>query len=97
MPSPAGQTVPPEAWVDEQGLVRRVVLTVDMGSVVEAMDLPAGAGPFEVSSGTTMDLFDYGDESIEIEIPTDYVDITDPYREMLDGGPDVGSATPSFD
>jgi hypothetical protein len=31
----------------------------------------------------TVDLFDYGDESIDVELPTDAVDITDAVREAL--------------
>jgi hypothetical protein len=33
-----------------------------------------------------LDLFDYGDESIEIEFPVGAIDVTDAYRQMFESG-----------
>jgi hypothetical protein len=35
----------------------------------------------------TVDLFDYGDESIDVELPTDAVDITHTVRDALESTP----------
>lgn len=35
----------------------------------------------------TLDLFDYGDESIRVELPADAIDITDTFRDALESTP----------
>jgi hypothetical protein len=53
--------------------------------------LPEVPGPeprsYRPDAAFTVDLFDYGDESIDVELPTDAVDITDPVREALESTP----------
>jgi hypothetical protein len=74
--------VPLEVWVDEEGLVRQFVFEFDAGimmtEVGEALDEPEPP-PFVPTARMAMDFFDYGDDSIEIEIPAESVDITDQY------------------
>jgi hypothetical protein len=84
-------TVPVEVWVDRDGLVRRVGFGFHRDDVAEAVgpgtDGAVTAAPsFPVDVDYTLDLFDYGDESIEIEFPTDAVDVTDAYLQMLESG-----------
>jgi hypothetical protein len=35
----------------------------------------------------TLDLFDYGDESIRVELPADAIDITETFRGALESTP----------
>ena len=84
-------TVPVEVWVDRDGLVRRVGFGFHRDDVAEAVgpgtDGAVTAAPsFPVDVDYALDLFDYGDESIEIEFPTDAVDVTDAYRQMFESG-----------
>lgn len=90
-------TVPVEVWVDRDGLVRRVGFGFHHDDVAEAVgpetDGPVTAAPsFPVDVDYTLDLFDYGDESIDIEFPADAVDITDTYRQMFESALESGSA-----
>ena len=90
-------TVPIEVWVDRDGLVRRVSFGFHHDDVAQALgpdgDLAMGGGPsFPVDVDYALDLFDYGDESIEIEFPTDAVDITNTYRQMFESALESGSA-----
>jgi hypothetical protein len=70
-------TVPVEVWVDPDGLVRRVSFEFRFGEITEV----PGPEPrsYRPDAAFTVDLFDYGDESIDVELPTDAVDITDPF------------------
>jgi hypothetical protein len=77
-------TVPIEVWVDHEGLVRRVKFGFNRDDVTEADDSRPSSFPADVDS--TLDLFDYGDESIDIEFPADAVDVTDAYRQMFESG-----------
>jgi hypothetical protein len=84
-------TVPIEVWVDRDGLVRRVSFGFHHKDVAQALgpdgDAAVAGGPsFPVDVDYALDLFDYGDESIEIEFPTDAVDVTDAYRQMFESG-----------
>jgi hypothetical protein len=81
-----GITVPIEVWVDHDGLVRRVVFGFHRGDVAEALGHEAGPSSFPVDVDYTLDLFDYGDESIDVELPADAIDVTDAYRQMLESG-----------
>lgn len=94
-----------EVWVDSDGLIRRV----DLGYELDGELLGAGA-PSSIGFGFTLDFFDYGDDSIEVELPTDAVDVTDAFRQLVEsqgsaanklpGGLDVSggqSAPPSLD
>jgi hypothetical protein len=71
-----------EVWVDEEGLVRQFVFELDMGTMMsdlgEALDEPEPP-PFVPTMRMAMDFLDYGDESIEVEIPAESVDITDEF------------------
>jgi hypothetical protein len=42
-----------------------------------------------VNVAFTLDLFDYGDESIDVELPVDAIDVTDAFRKMLESGAGV--------
>jgi hypothetical protein len=81
-----------EAWLDGDGLVRRLVVDVDLADL---MRLEPGAPqdmPSSLRMRSTTDLFDFGDESIVIEAPSGSVDITEAFRDMaeeslpIDGG-----------
>jgi hypothetical protein len=78
-------TVPIEVWVDGDGLVRRVSFGFHHDDVAQALG-PDGDDAVPVGVDYTLDLFDYGDESISIEFPTDAVDVTDAFRQMLESG-----------
>jgi hypothetical protein len=74
--------VPIEVWVDRDRLVRRVSFKYRVDGFTE----PDGKEPgtFRPDVSFTVDLFDYSDESIDVELPTDADDITDAFREMLE-------------
>jgi uncharacterized protein YciI len=77
--------VPLEVWVDEAGLVRQFVFELEVGAMMsevgEAIDEP-DPPPFVPTMRMAMDFLDYGDRSIEIEIPAESVDITDEYVDQ---------------
>jgi hypothetical protein len=80
-----------EAWIDHDGYVRR--LGLDQGEAMEQlMDETDTYESDTLSAFTfilTLDLFDYGDESIEVEVPdaADTVDITAAVRGMYEAQP----------
>jgi hypothetical protein len=78
--------IPFDVWVDDAGYVRRVSYEMDLLEMVgPGVDDGLGAGgPTELTMGSTMDFSDYGDESIAVDLPTDAVDVTEAYREMLE-------------
>ena len=80
--------MPVEVWVDDDDRVRRIVLDLNMGDIMAgvAEQLGEDIGDFGVSMTMSMDFTDYGDESIEIEVPEASVDITDEYLALLEGG-----------
>lgn len=60
--------MPVEVWIGDDGLARRVVITMDLGSMAGAM---GGAGTGEVAGVTmeiNMEMFDYG-ASIDVPLP----------------------------
>jgi hypothetical protein len=86
--------MPLEVWVDDDDHVRRITMAMDMAPAFESLgDEAMGGATFSVDF--SVDFFDYGDESIEIEVPTAAVDVTDEFLELEDGGgvggPTVGS------
>lgn len=85
-----------EAWIDHDGYVRR--LGLDQGDAMEQLMEETDTyesdtyGSDTLSAFTftlTLDLFDYGDESIEVEVPdaADTVDITAAVRGMYEAQP----------
>jgi hypothetical protein len=80
--------VPVEVWVDGDDRVRRIEVDLDMSGLMAGIAEAAGedAGDTGMSAEMVMDFTDYGDESIEIEIPEASQDITDEYRALLEGG-----------
>ncbi|MFP3901844.1 MAG: hypothetical protein ACLFXM_13395, partial [Acidimicrobiia bacterium] len=78
-------TLPIEVWVDGDGYVRRLSIDMDLTEALSSLDLPS-APPldFEMSFGTSIDFFDYGDESISVEPPEDWVDVTDEFVQFLE-------------
>jgi hypothetical protein len=82
-------TVPIEAWVDDSGLVRRVKFGIHRDDLADALGQendPVTMPSFPVDVDYTLDLFDYGDESIDVELPPDAIDVTDAYRQMFESG-----------
>lgn len=78
--------IPVEVWVDEAGNVRRMTLDMDLRAIVAAV--APDAVPLDVTMTITMDFFDVGDESIAVEVPTEWVDVTDAFvavQEVLPG------------
>ena len=60
------ETIPSEVWIDEEGLPRRVKLTMHIEAEGQTVDMEI-----------TMGLFDYGVD-VNVEPPEDYEDITAP-------------------
>jgi len=82
-------TVAIEVWVDRDGLVRRVNLGFHRDDVAEALGQEnelVTMSSFPVDVDYTLDLFDYGDESIDVEFPADAIDVTHAYRQMFESG-----------
>ena len=79
-----------EAWVDDDGYVRRVGYEFDLlamlAGVMPDRDLE-GDAPSGFTYGLTTDFFDYGDDSITIEFPDpdEAVDVTDSFLELYAG------------
>jgi hypothetical protein len=81
-----GMEVPIQVWVDAEGFVRRTSYEMDLTGLMEAaLDEPAPGGT-TLTLGITLDIFDYGDGSIDIEIPAESEDITDEYRDLTEFG-----------
>jgi hypothetical protein len=80
--------VPIEVWVDDDDRVRRISLVIDMTETILAAAEAAGEDPGVGTLAMTMvlDFSDYGDDTIEIEVPTDAVDVTDEYLAFIEGG-----------
>jgi hypothetical protein len=88
-------TFPLEVWIDGEDRIRRIEFTFGADSFADLAaesgedlgDMPSELAGFSV--GMTMDFTDYGDGSIEVEVPEDAVDITDDFvaaYEDLAGG-----------
>ena len=79
-----------EAWVDDDGYVRRVGYEFDLLAMLADLmpegDLD-GDAPSGFTYGITMDFYDYGDDSIDIEFPDpdEAVDVTDSFLELYAG------------
>jgi hypothetical protein len=86
--------IPFEVWLDDAGYVRRASYELDLLDMIgPGVDDQFGAGgPTELTMGTTMDFSDHGDESIAIDLPTDAVDVTEAYREMLEANAAAAAA-----
>lgn len=78
--------VPFQVWVDGDGYVRRVSYEIDNLAIMREVGRSVPPGLETLVVRQTMDFRDYGDESIEIEFPSDAVDATDIYRRMLEAG-----------
>ena len=63
---------------------RSVSFEFGRDAMAEALGQEAIPSAFPVDVAFTLDLFDYGDESIDIELPADAIDVTDAFREMLE-------------
>jgi hypothetical protein len=62
----AAESIPTEVWVDEDGLPRRIKLSMSFETAGESMEMDM-----------TMDLFDYGLD-VDVEPPSRYEDLTAP-------------------
>lgn len=76
--------LPLEVWVDGAGYVRRIAYEMDLAEIARAQ----GGGPSgleEFTAGYVLELTDYGDESIEVELPAEdeTIDVTDTYRALI--------------
>jgi hypothetical protein len=76
--------IPLEVWVDGAGYVRRIAYEMDLAAIARAQ----GGGPQqleELTAGYIVELTDYGDESIEVELPAEEetIDITGAYRALI--------------
>lgn len=87
-----GIEIPLEVWVDADDNVRRVTMSIDMSQMMRGIDDidPTTAGP-ELSIEMTMDMFDYGDDSIEIEVPAESIDVTDEFLDLARTGGITGA------
>lgn len=76
-----------DVYVDDSGFIRGIDYAVDLQGVAIARgDDPIGLGALEeYEVGYSIDLYDYGDESILIQLstPTSAEDITDPVAQLL--------------
>lgn len=75
-----------EVWVDSEGRLRRLTVAQDIDSVTEAFgdegDDPPPFPGFGVA--INLDIGDYGDDSISIDIPDDARDMTETAREVFE-------------
>lgn len=84
----ASMTMPIEVWIDNDGFVRRIVMDISPETFADAaessgQDLdPDMLGGFEMSM--TMEMFDYAATDIVIEVPIEFVDITDDFIELVE-------------
>lgn len=88
--------IPLEVWVDADDNVRRVTFALDMSEMMSGLaDLDPTAADVQMSIDMSMDMFDYGDESIEIEIPAESTDVTDEFVDLMESGGIGGGVTGS--
>jgi len=84
----ASLTLPIEVWIDKDDFVRRFVIEFSPEVFADAAESsgqdidPEMLGGLEMSM--TMEMFDYDAADIVIEAPTDFVDITDDFIELLE-------------
>ncbi len=84
--------IPVEAWVDDDGYVRRIGYELDMGADVRRRSATPPRGPARrcrrSTMGSSLDFTDYGDPGIEVEFPdeADTVDVTDAFAAIVQGG-----------
>lgn len=89
--------MPIDVYVDDEGLLRRVAYSLDLGPMLAELSAALGEpapGGLVFRMHMVMDYFDYGDPGIVVELPEGepVVDITDWMVEMAGLG---GFATPS--
>lgn len=84
--------LPIEAWLTQDGHLRQVRMVMDLDFMISLVEATGGdPGSFEDQVDTyeqlfTVDFLDYGDQSIQIELPdpAQATDITDDYVTTLD-------------
>jgi hypothetical protein len=84
--NPFGEaTFPIELWIDKDGLIRRWTFELTPEAMAAAVEAAGESVPpeLEMELSVTMDLFDYGADDIVVEVPTEFVDITDEYIELM--------------
>jgi len=87
---------PIEVWVDGEDLIRRIDFSFDSEALTDvAEESGEDVGSLDTAGfgmAMTMDFSDYGDESIEVEIPAgdEVVDITDSFVAGYESMTDVG-------
>ncbi len=74
------------AWIDDDGLVRRLRMDIDMSKAMAAMGLPAEAAQ-KATMTMSMEFFDYG-EPVDVTIPpaSEVIDADDPLIEQEGAG-----------
>jgi hypothetical protein len=77
--------IPLEAWVDDDGLIRRFVMDLDFSAVLGTM--PGDTAGQRASVRLELDFFDYGAEDIVIEVPTGAIDITEQMQDLAEFDP----------
>ena len=80
--------MPIEAWVDDDGYVRRVVMTIDMAEIATGMGEQVPDGD-QFAIGTTVEFTDYGDTGIDVAPPpeaADAVDLTEAFTQLQAAG-----------
>ena len=83
-------TMPIEVWVDDEGYVRREVMTIGGSELVDAIedaDTPVSAEEAEAMESFVVEMDmrmnDYGDD-ITVDVPEDAVDVTDAFQSLLE-------------
>lgn len=92
-----GLSFPLEVWVGEDGYIHRIVFTMDEDTMAAAAEADTESSDLDdmaeemsgVSVTMRIDSFDFGDPEISVVAPTDFVDITDAFSELME----LGAAT----
>lgn len=75
-----------EVWIDDDGYLRRLAFGYSMDDLALAMgehpDAMGAAGMSDMHFTYAMDMYDHG-ATVEFEVPTDAVDITDEYLALI--------------
>lgn len=76
--------LPIEAWIDKDGLIRRITLSIDPATMQDAAETGgvdnAMLEGFDFSM--TLEMYDYSAPDIAIDVPTEFVDITADIGEL---------------
>lgn len=83
-------TFPIEAWIDEDGFVRQLNFELTGEAIAAAAEASGEEIPSNTFAGMdmsmTMEMFDYGAADITIDIPTEFVDVTEDFAAVMPQG-----------